>query len=258
MVRGRHSFDGANAQGRLLVTPPADGSWNMALDEALLQQAAAEGRWALRFYAWREPTLSLGYFQAWQARQLHPESLDCACVRRSSGGGAILHDLELTYSLAVPPGHRLARSAESGYQAVHRSLVSLLREQFGIDASLAEKSTAISQEEPFLCFERRAGGDIVTGDFKVAGSAQRRWQGAVLQHGSILLRRSRCASQLPGLENLSGRGMAWDQLARCWQTRLADSLGVRLIETEPSADDLRLADEIACSRYSQVAWTRRR
>src|SRR5262245_57717493 len=87
---------------RLLSDPPAPGAWNMAVDEVLLTAAAASGQATLRFYTWNEPTLSLGYFQAAADRQQHAASLACTLVRRASGGGAILHDRELTYSVALP------------------------------------------------------------------------------------------------------------------------------------------------------------
>src|SRR5262245_54691837 len=82
---------------RLIVDGAAGGPWNMAVDETLLESAAASGAASLRFYGWSEPTLSLGYFQRAAARQTHATSLGCPMVRRPSGGGAILHDWELTY-----------------------------------------------------------------------------------------------------------------------------------------------------------------
>src|SRR5262245_32066382 len=87
---------------RLIIDPPQKGAWNMAVDQALLESAAASGGVALRFYQWSEPTLSLGYFQPIAARSEHPPSLHSPVVRRASGGGAILHDRELTYSIAAP------------------------------------------------------------------------------------------------------------------------------------------------------------
>src|SRR5687767_13677741 len=96
---------------RLLIDPPASGAWNMAVDEALLASAAA-GVATLRFYTWSQPTLSLGYFQHAHQRDAHAASRSCPLVRRASGGGAILHDRELTYSLAVPLRQRLG--AQSG------------------------------------------------------------------------------------------------------------------------------------------------
>ena len=76
----------------------------MAVDEALLETAASLGVPTLRFYQWQEPTMSLGYFQEYADRLRHAASAGCPTVRRASGGGAIMHDRELTYSLAVPEG----------------------------------------------------------------------------------------------------------------------------------------------------------
>jgi len=89
---------------RLIVDRPAPGAWNMAVDEALLDAAVEQGVAALRFYQWSEPTLSLGYFQRHADRDSHAASHDCTLVRRQSGGGAILHDRELTYSLTLRQG----------------------------------------------------------------------------------------------------------------------------------------------------------
>src|SRR3954464_5256758 len=89
----------------LIIAAPPDGAWNMALDEALLHRAETDGMATLRFYGWREPTLSLGYFQQHADRALHPASENCTLIRRASGGGAILHDRELTYSIALPKSH---------------------------------------------------------------------------------------------------------------------------------------------------------
>lgn len=114
----------------LLVDPPQDGLTNMAMDEALLSLAAV-GQLGptLRFYGWSPATLSLGYFQRRADRAQHAPSAGCAMVRRASGGGAILHDRELTYSLVLPAGHSLAAQPKPLYRAVHQSLVDLLAEQ---------------------------------------------------------------------------------------------------------------------------------
>ncbi len=123
---------------RLLRDPPASGDWNMAVDEALLESAAGESQGALRFYAWRPATLSLGYFQQTRDRRRHAASRACDIVRRPSGGGAILHDDELTYCLVTPARHPLSRNAEALYQAMHRELVAALR-QWSITAQLCEE-----------------------------------------------------------------------------------------------------------------------
>ena len=96
----------------------------MAVDEALLLDAAENGIATLRFYEWSEPTLSLGYFQRYDDRYSHAASRDCAIVRRQTGGGAILHDRELTYSLTLPASHRnrapVGATLHGGPRSVHR------------------------------------------------------------------------------------------------------------------------------------------
>ena len=147
----------------LLLDPPAAGAWNMAVDEALLEDAALQRRCWLRFYRWQEPTLSLGYFQSYADRRQHSASSGCPAVRRSSGGGAILHDLEVTYSLAVPEGHPLAVSRLRTYRVVHEALVETLA-RWGIGAGIfAETDRPPAGKSPFLCFQRRSQGDVLVG-----------------------------------------------------------------------------------------------
>jgi lipoate-protein ligase A len=246
---------------RLLIDPPASGAWNMAVDEVLLQAAALQERLSLRFYRWSEPTLSLGYFQCYEDRRLHPASLSSACVRRSTGGGAILHDHELTYSIAVPPRHALARSAQRLYQTVHGSLIDCLR-QLGFGASLVVTPTpradASTLAEAFLCFDRRAAGDVLIGCHKIAGSAQRRWKGAVLQHGSVLLAASAAAPELPGLNDLASIHLKVDDLVEHWREVLVNVLAADVQSTELAAEERAHAEGIAASKYGHSAWTQRR
>ena len=158
--------------------PGAPGAWNMAVDEMLLERAQDQAAACLRFYGWSEPTLSLGYFQTYADRQEHPPSLPCAAVRRLTGGGAILHDAELTYSIVLPGSHPLAARRDELYQAVHGCLIEALG-QLGITARLCEAADKIDRRppgQPFLCFQRRSPGDVLIGRTKVCGSAQRRRQ----------------------------------------------------------------------------------
>jgi lipoate-protein ligase A len=244
---------------RLIIDPPARGTWNMAVDEALLEAASA-GVTTLRFYQWSEPTLSLGYFQAAAERASHPASRDCPLVRRASGGGAIVHDRELTYSFAAPIRERFGAEPAAIFEALHGSLVLALKD-LGIKAT-AYKAPAKVQvhrpEEPFLCFERRASGDLLCGQHKIAGSAQRRQRGGLLQHGSILLARSASAPELPGIGEIAGLTISAVELAAAWQPRLATALGISLKPAELSpAERIRTA-EIESSRFASEAWTLRR
>ena len=193
-----------------------------------MESAAAEGTTTLRFYRWCEPTLSLGYFQRCADRCEHEASAACPVVRRASGGGAIIHDRELTYSLAVPVSDRLAGDASTLYQAFHRTLVEVLSE-WGICAQLCTASSGLpAREEPFLCFRRRTQGDVLlTGGgsvAKIAGSAQRRRNGAVLQHGSVLLATSENAPELAGVEQLTGIRPPVAELIRRWTREVTSRL----------------------------------
>jgi lipoate-protein ligase A len=279
----RHSSFGITLTPcRLIIDPSGEGAWNMALDEALLESAQNEGVATLRFYMWREPTLSLGYFQPHAQRQQHAASAGCALVRRASGGGAILHDQELTYSIALPGTHRLAARAEKLYQAVHESLIETLAE-LGVKATLCEAaspspcplpkgegSASISThphlDKPFLCFQRHEPGDVLLAGHKVAGSAQRRQRGAVLQHGSVLWARSKFAPELPGIADLcstvdkiaeSGPGEV-DRLRQRWLPHLAAWLEMNLQPEALSEATRTAAAEIQRRKFGDASWTYRR
>jgi lipoyl(octanoyl) transferase len=257
---------------RLFIDLPASGSWNMAVDEALLIDAAENGIAALRFYRWSEPTLSLGYFQRHDDRNKHPPSRSCQVVRRQTGGGAILHDCELTYSLALPTTHRLARQSETLYAAAHKAFIAILQAALAAGSprwalrQLEPESTSLAGAEPFLCFQRRARGDVLLiaddratpASWKVLGSAQRRHRGAILQHGSLLLEKSQAAPELPGIHDLTGARLDAAQLAQDISVRLAEDLALRFHESRLSPElELKTA-KLANHKYGVSGWTIRR
>lgn len=248
---------------RLLIDPPEAGDWNMAVDEVLLQNVAAGGGCVWRFYQWSEPTLSLGYFQSLTERRHHAASRGCPVVRRASGGGAIIHDIELTYSIVVPPGHVLAIGRRRLYDVVHDVLIETLAE-FGIKAAFFEPAAgrsgnatadARAYDRPFLCFRRRSPGDVVIGDNKVAGSAQRRQRETVLQHGSVLLGRSMAAPELPGLNQLGHREISVDGLIEAWLKRIEQGLKLAFNLDGLSREELADARRVAAEKYASNAWT---
>ncbi|MEX0939280.1 MAG: hypothetical protein WDZ59_15565 [Pirellulales bacterium] len=243
---------------RTIIDPPAAGAWNMAVDEALLEAAADEAACYLRFYQWEPATLSLGYFQRHADRREHEPSRGCQLVRRQSGGGAIVHDAEQTYSLIVPQGHPLATDAQSLYSAVHEELIATLA-GLGITAALCRQASPPRREgEPFLCFHRRAVGDVLCGGHKVAGSAQRRRQGAVLQHGSVLLAASPAAPDLPGLAEIAGRAVDENLLRTGWTTRLAARLNLEVQPTRLAAAQADRANALVDDKYGTAWWSERR
>lgn len=206
------------------VDEPAAGQHNMEVDEALLRDAQNEGALVLRVYRWQKPTLSLGHFQ--NESEIPDDALwgHIERVRRKTGGGAIVHDVELTYSLVIPHDRKPDSRAQIGtpvdapivdfgrkgpsdliYRSVHNELVVGLQ-RLGLPAKLAEECTCKTGEAgkgaSFLCFERRSPVDIVVDGYKVVGSAQRRTQYGLLQHGSVLLRTSEFAGHLRGIQDL--------------------------------------------------------
>jgi lipoate-protein ligase A len=243
---------------RLIVHAPAAGAWNMAVDEALLESAAAGDPPTLRFYQWEEPTLSLGYFQRFADRGTHAASLDCPVVRRTTGGGAILHDRELTYSLTVPAGHRLARRPAELYDRMHRSLVQTLAQLGAASQVFATGADRGPLAEPFLCFQRRASGDVVQAGAKIAGSAQRRHRGAILQHGSVLVETSTAAPELPGLEQTARVVVQPERLLELWREPLARELELNFVPGELSAAEQSRADKLVAEKFATAAWNEKR
>ena len=249
-------MNAADTACRLIIDEPAEGAWNMAVDEMLLTQQRDGPQAVLRFYRWSVPTLSLGYFQRYENRLGHQASASCSVVRRASGGGAILHDRELTYSLVWPERNRFSSHGQALYDVVHEGLVACLRET-GISAGLRPSVTK-TEDQPFLCFQRKASGDVLLDGHKVAGSAQRRLHGALLQHGSLLLGRSPFAPELPGILELTGQTLDESYVVECWSARIADRLSQRLERWSPSAKELETAARIAEERFLANAWTRKR
>lgn len=240
----------ANAEPicRLLIeAEPHDGAWNMAYDEVLLEAAATRGEAFLRVYRWSEPTLSLGYFQKSLPSDL-PESLRLLPrVRRLSGGGAILHHHEWTYSCVVPRHHRLAQRTELLYEEAHQALIRVLA-CYGIDVHLRGNSLA-ERDAEFLCFLRGDPRDVILNGHKIVGSAQRRRRGAVLQHGSVLLKASELTAHVPGLFDLKsglaeGAFFCVKEFCREFGSRLFENVP---IETESPLDTAACAARIAAS-----------
>ncbi len=244
---------------RLFPHDDGDGPANMARDEALLDLVAEEpGAAVFRTYGWTVPTLSLGYFQTTAEMQSDPRWRAVPVVRRPTGGGAIWHDREITYALAIPVGSALARKSDALYQAVHHGIAALLRD-FGVAASpRGETGAGAPGSRPFLCFRDRDRADIVVGDVKLVGSAQRRRAGAILQHGSILLERSPITPELPGAADLSPvpvEALVWADLLR---RALPESRGFRSRSEAWPRAFLTHVRELEAAVYRNPAWLARR
>lgn len=230
----------------------------MAVDEALLESVSSTGVPVLRFYGWKEPTLSLGYFQSAATRAAHPASLSLPLVRRSTGGGAIVHDRELTYTLVVPIRDRWGEDHRGLYHQIHSQVVDWLVKAGGQGARLHPGIARAAAEEPFLCFERRADGDVELAGFKVLGSAQRRTRTALLQHGSLLLARSSGAPELPGIADLLTGDHHPDELREVLIGVLIEAAGRAWGNGELTQGELLGAERLERERFGTGVWTNRR
>lgn len=227
----------------LLETEPQSGAWNMAVDEVLLETAVASGLATFRWYRWAEPTLSLGYFQKVIEISSDPQLASLPRVRRLTGGGAILHDREWTYSLAIPARQSLFQHPDELYDLVHLAMCEVLQ-GLGYSVGLRGETTKHSPE-PTLCFSRRDAHDVVFQGFKILGSAQRRRKGAILQHGSLLLERSRMAPEHPGLYNLGETAEISLENLR----QVPEKLAIELLLDEISPDERNRAHQICGSQW---------
>ena len=253
---------------RTLVTPPLPGPENMALDEGLLARARRTGESVFRVYTWSEPTLSLGRHQ--RATGVYDPArardLGVGIVRRITGGRALLHHREVTYSVTAPAFD--GGSMRASYAAINELLLHALQ-ALGVPATLAGPQGRTPPPASAPCFERPAAGEILLGGRKLVGSAQVREDGALLQHGSILVHDDQAliaqlavrpvGSAVPAatLEEALGRTPGPDEVAG------ALFAAIRQLVTGGAAplrlDDDVLADQrIALERYRSDGWTWRR
>lgn len=170
-------------------------SYNMALDEALLEwHSKGLIPPTIRFYNWDPPTLSIGYFQTVE-KEVNLEAVKkygLGFVRRPTGGRGVLHDKELTYSVIVSEEHpNMPQSVTEAYRVISQGLLEGFK-RVGLDAYFAIPKTeaekeALKNPRSAVCFDAPSWYELVVEGRKVAGSAQTRQKGVILQHGSIIL-----------------------------------------------------------------------
>ena len=171
---------------RLLSAPPRGGAHNMARDVALMRRAKTTGEVVFSVYGWSRPTLSLGRNQrangCYDRERMQAMGVDV--VRRPTGGRALLHHRELTYSVTAPV--EFSASLRESYERINRILLSGLQ-MLGVGASVASGSGAALPPTDIPCFATPSKGELISDGRKLVGSAQWRDDGALLQHGSILI-----------------------------------------------------------------------
>jgi lipoate-protein ligase A len=259
---------------RLLSHAAGDGAWNMAVDEAV---ADAVGRGhsppTLRWYDWRRPTVSFGLLQRVRGGPMATTCgrLDIPMVRRPTGGRAVLHAAELTYSLTLPATSPLARGpVQRSYMAIVEGLLDGLG-RLGIQAAHGDPTEQPSTPRATACFQTRRLPAILVGGRKLLGSAQRRWHRGLLQHGSLLLEFDLGLHQAlfpdwPREE--AGQRVTWmgvllpvvpsrSELIGTLTDGMAAGCGVRFEPGELTASEAAHARELAAHPYGDPSWTLR-
>jgi lipoate-protein ligase A len=219
MFDALHVYDDPDAQSAAV---------NMAVDEALLSETAIP---ILRFYRWRRPSLSFGYFGRYA--EVAPEESEREIVRRWTGGGIVSHGTDVTYSVIVPAAHLFfARSSPEIYSALHEAIRHAL-EMNGVSATLAGNAAPKISES---CFANAVRADVMSADRKIAGAAHRRTRSGLLHQGSI---------QQPGLPDR-------------FRSDLAHVLCERYEKKSSSPELLECAERIAAFKYATPEWLKRR
>jgi lipoyl(octanoyl) transferase len=265
---------------RVIFTPPARGAWNMAVDEAVLESA---GRGVslptLRLYAWQPACLSLGYAQSFKdVDYSRLKAQGWEVVRRVTGGRAILHVDELTYSIVAPPGEPCMQgSVLESYQRLAVALISAVR-ALGLPVEMEQNAASANTARGPVCFEVPSAYEIVVGGKKLIGSAQARKKEGVLQHGTFPLcgdltritqvlvfpdeeMRAAAGEKLlvraVTAESVLGRVIPWQTAAEAFSTAFAETLGIHLEQGELTAAEEECAAVLVQNKYDHPAWTER-
>lgn len=270
------------AKWRLLQTEPASGAYNMALDEACLFSSAEKRSLpTLRLFTWAPPTLSLGYAQKSAEvnfDQLHHRGW--GLVRRPTGGRAILHTDELTYSVTAPLDDPvMAGSLLESYHRISKALLAALG-FLGIDARGDAVYTVAqdqSKKDP-VCFEVPSNFEITVSGKKLIGSAQARKHNGVLQHGSMPLTGdlsrinnallypteekrqegvARLLSHAGTVESLTGRVITIEMAIQAFITAFEMELDLDLVSSNPTDEELLHTNELIVNKYQSDDWTLR-
>ncbi|MDH4615855.1 biotin/lipoate A/B protein ligase family protein [Brevibacillus sp. AY1] len=272
---------------RFIVTEPMSPAMNMAVDEAILQ-LHGEGKVppTVRFYTWDPATLSIGYFQKAvkeiNLEEVHRQGL--GFVRRPTGGRAVLHDKELTYSVIVSEEHpKMPSSVTEAYKIISMGLLHGFQ-NLGLSAEMVSLASEEEKEKytspgSSACFDSPSWYELVVEGKKVAGSAQTRQKGVILQHGSILLdmdvellfsllnfpservkqrMMESFRQKAVTINEVSTRPIGLQESIEAFGRGFASGLDVELVASDLTAEEQELAHELAQTRYGTEEWNMRR
>ena len=278
MNRAHHDRAQGNGTWRLVRSGHSDGYTNMALDEAIMW-AVGKGTAppTLRFYGWQPPAVSLGYFQELEESidrgEIHKRGW--GLVRRPTGGRAILHDDEVTYSVCLP--QQLLPQGDSvvqSYRELSRGIEAGLQ-LLGVAAELGAKhdqQKRTGRRQPVICFAQTARVDMTVAGRKIVGSAQVRRDGIILQHGSIPLTLDWAAhlAVMPPRDSSQGgpglrqaavpvadaveRPVSFDEVCEALIAGFSEVLGIAVAETPLTPQEQQRAARLRAEKYATDAW----
>jgi lipoate-protein ligase A len=265
---------------RLLITPAATGAWNMAVDEAILQHIGkGDSQPTLRLYAWQPACLSLGHAQPFaDVDMARLRERGWEVVRRVTGGRAILHTDELTYSVTGPADDPLLTGGVlESYSRIAQALLQAVKEM-DLAVEMKEGKNSDHTTPNPVCFEVPSTYEITVNGKKLIGSAQARKKEGVLQHGSLPLTgdltricqalvfeseaaRQEAAQRLLArattVESALGRVVSWETAAESFIRAFEAQLGLCFDKGGLSEPESRRAEELVQEKYGHPSWTER-
>jgi lipoate-protein ligase A len=265
---------------RLIVDSPAQGAWNMAVDESLLEQVGrGESLPTLRLYAWEPACLSLGYAQPFadvDTARLHERGWEV--VRRPTGGRAILHTDELTYSITAPHDEpRVLGTVLESYNRLAQALLCAVK-SLGVPVEMKEHRPGQDSAQGPVCFEVPSAYEITVGGRKLIGSAQARRREGVLQHGTLPLcgdlgritqalvfpedaardvAAEKLLSRATTVEAVLGKRIEWKTVAQAFVHAFESELALTFERGELSPVENARAKDLVREKYAHASWTGR-
>lgn len=265
---------------RYICTPAARGAWNMAVDQAVLESIGrGDSLPTFRLYAWQPACLSLGYAQSFKDVDLpRLQAHGWELVRRVTGGRAILHIDELTYSVVAPQDEpRLMGTVLESYQRLAKALIMAVLD-LGLPVEMEENAPPASATKGPVCFEVPSAYEIVVGGKKLIGSAQARKKEGVLQHGTFplcgdltritqalvfldeearLAAGQKLLSRAVTAETVTGTSIAWGVAAAAFVHAFEIALDISLEPAELTSAEKDRAEELVQNKYDHPSWTER-
>ncbi|PJK17599.1 octanoyltransferase [Chryseomicrobium excrementi] len=264
-----------------------DAAYNMALDEALLEWHA-EGLIppVIRFYQWEPAALSIGYFQRVE-RDIHlpaVKEMGLGFVRRPTGGRAVLHEHELTYSVIVSEDYPdMPKTVTEAYRVISEGILQGFRNlglqaEFSVPKSESQRE-ALSQPKSAVCFDAPSWYELVVEGKKVAGSAQTRQKGVILQHGAILIDldedkylncfsyeseekrqkvKERLSQKAVSINKIVSKTIEVDQCIPAFKNGFESALNIHLTSFSLTPEQQQYVENLADTRYRSDEWNFRK